>query len=164
MEERPFDGKGQRKTLPLPLLWEDIRSPHNVVSIFLSAEALGVKEVILGGITPALTHPRAQKASRGALVAHRSEGDAQRVVEEYRERGHQIYALEKHRFSVPLESFVPRFPCLLILGNEEFGVSVPLLKLSDASLAISLHGAKNSLNVAVAAGIALGHFCRGLNV
>jgi tRNA G18 (ribose-2'-O)-methylase SpoU len=105
-----------------------------------------------------------QKTARGALIKNRCEGNVLEVVQGYRDKGYQIYALEKHKFSEPLEGFTPRFPCLLILGNEEFGVSVPLLKLSDASLAISLYGAKNSLNVAVAAGIALGHFCRGLDL
>ena len=69
--------------------------------------------------------------------------------------GVKIVALEIHRRGIGLPSFKPKFPLALVVGNEVFGVTKPVLKLADEIVKITMAGKKESLNVAVAAGIAL---------
>ena len=80
------------------------------------------------------------------------------AVDDYKNRGYTIYALEQTATSSPLFQCRPRFPALLVLGHETAGVSQELLALADEVVEIPMAGRKESLNVSVAAGIALYSF------
>lgn len=159
-EDIPYDEAGsERRVLPLKVLLDNIRSPFNAGSIIRSAEALGAKEVILGGITPGPDNAKVMKTARHALSFIREAESPLTVVKEHRSRGGKVVALEKTRASLDIGecdySLAEGEELLLILGNEEFGVNEELLELSDLIVHIPMLGIKNSINVSVAAGIAL---------
>ena len=146
--------------LPLYLILHNIRSAYNVGSIFRTADAAGVAKIYLCGITPT----PAQKTALGAEATVPWEHVAQtwRLLEKLKKEKMHIYALEQHTASKNLFKFKPKFlpagrqvQCALILGHERKGVSKTILKYTDAVLEIPMHGKKESLNVAVATGIAV---------
>ena len=78
-----------------------------------------------------------------------------RLMEKLKREGVQIVALEQIKKSVDYRRFRPRFPMALILGNEVKGLNKKILKYADKIIAIPMYGRKESLNVAVATGIAI---------
>ncbi|MEE8461907.1 MAG: TrmH family RNA methyltransferase, partial [Acidobacteriota bacterium] len=97
------------------------------------------------------------KTALGAekVVPWREAATALDAVDELRERGRLVVALEKTDSSVPLAEAEIRFPCVLLLGNEVAGLTDEVLRAADLVCHLPMHGLKSSLNVAVAAGVAL---------
>lgn len=157
LEKVPFDNPGnERNVIPLKLLLDNFRSPFNVGSLMRTAEALGVEELILTGITPTPEHnSKVAKTSKEAEIPHIHIEDAQNYLKDIKSKGYKVYAIEKTSNSKPVKKFNFEFPLLFIVGNEEFGISKELLALSDEIIHIPMLGKKNSLNVSVAAGIVL---------
>ena len=135
---------------------DNIRSLENVGSILRTSDALGVDKVFLCGISG---KPPAEKIAKTALGAektvaweyHKQTG---RLIKKLKEQGVFIVALEQTKQSISLGKFKANFPLALIIGHEVKGVSPSALKLSDAIVEIPMLGQKESLNVAVAFGIA----------
>ena len=142
---------------PVALVLEDIRSGGNVGAVLRSADAFGIGEVILVGYTPAPPHREILKTSLGAerSVRWRRADSLTDVVVGFRASGYRITALEQTTHSTPLRDYRPEAHpgTVVILGNEVRGVSAAALSLCDEVLEIPQVGAKQSLNVAVAAGI-----------
>jgi len=154
----------------LVLVLDNLRSAHNVGSIFRSAEAFDVSRIILTGISPYPTAPddtrlphiraRAEAAiAKTALGAEKSvpfeyQKSPAVVADKYRQAGYKLYALELTNKAVNIRTFKPRFPSLLVVGNELSGVNQTLIDGADEVLQIPTAGRK-SLNVAVATSIAL---------
>lgn len=170
MRDKVIDmSKAQQPSLSLLLV--DIRSAHNVGSIFRTADAFGVAKIFLTGITPCpkykgdrrLPHVAAKaeamiaKTALGAekTVAFEYVEDTQKMIAKLTTTGQKIYALEQSANSIPIAEFKPKYPCVLVFGNEVEGLSKPLLQQCDDVVEIPMHGNKESLNVSVAAGIAL---------
>lgn len=147
-----------RQSLPtIALVAVDIRSLFNVGALFRNCDALGVAKLYLTGYTG--TPPRAEIA-KTALGAERTvpwehHRQTVRLLRQLHRQGIRIVALEQTRRSVPLPRFRPRFPLALVVGNEVTGVRPAICRLADDVVAIPMHGSKESLNVAVAAGVAL---------
>jgi tRNA G18 (ribose-2'-O)-methylase SpoU len=159
-EEVPFDDKSaDRKTLPYSVLLEDIRSPFNVGSIMRSAECFCVTKIFLTGITPIPElNEKLNKTLKGSRVPFYYGKSAKEIILENKRKGVEIYSLEKTSNSVPINRADIKFPSLLIFGSEEFGVSKETLRASNKIVHIPLYGQKNSINVSVAAGIAMNIF------
>lgn len=126
---------------------------YNVGSIFRTADAAGVAKIYLTGYTP-------DPASKTALSAEKYVPwekylDISRLISNLRKEKVQIIALEQSKNSRDYKKFRPRFPMALILGNEVRGISKNILKKCDKIIQIPMRGKKESLNVSVAAGIAL---------
>jgi tRNA G18 (ribose-2'-O)-methylase SpoU len=141
----------------LYLIGQNIRSLYNVGSIFRNADAFGVDRIFLGGFTG---YPPRKEISKTALGAELSvpwerHWQTHEVVRQLKQAGFQIVALELTKRSLPLNKFKPRFPLALIVGNEKQGVSAKVLKMCDQRIYIPMQGIKESLNVAVACGVAL---------
>lgn len=143
------------------VLLENIRSLHNVGAVFRTADGAGWDEIILGGYTGTPPDRRIEKVSLGAeeYIPWSHQENVIETVTKLKKKGYFIAALEQSstsknifRTKIKPENF------LLILGNEIEGVSPELLKLTDEHLEIPMHGKKGSLNVSIAAGIALYHF------
>lgn len=147
------------------LILHNIRSIHNVGSIFRTADGAGVSKIILSGYTPApidrFNLPRKDftKVSLGAektilWVQTKTFGQAVKLL---KKENYFIAAVEQDKRSTPLFDFAPpkNQPLALVLGNEVLGISPASLKLCDAILEIPMHGKKESLNVSVTAGIAM---------
>jgi len=156
------------------LIIHDVRSSHNVGSMFRSADAFSVDEIILTGYTPypaMADDPRmphlAQKIDRqikktalGAekTVTWKHETDIFKVIEELKNDKYLVIALEQSEHSLPLLSFSANKKKLaIIVGNEVEGVDETVLAEADKVVEIPQTGSKESLNVAVAAAIAIYH-------
>lgn len=139
------------------LLLDNIRSLFNVGAIFRTADAAGIDKIILTGITGKPTSEKVKKVALGAEknVSWEYYWQSWRVVKKLKEEGFFIVALEQTPKSILYTKFRPKFPLLLIVGNEIKGVSKSLLKMADKIIFIPMYGKKESLNVAVAAGIAI---------
>lgn len=156
--------KKTKPRLPFCALLNNIRSLHNVGSIFRTADGVGIGKLYLCGITG---HPPDSKISKTALGAEKEipweyHHEARMVLRRLKSEGHQIVLLEQLEQSVPYEDFEPVAPLCLVIGNELSGVSDELLALCDRTIEIGMAGTKNSLNVSVAFGIAAYHLRQGL--
>ncbi len=151
----------------LSLILHNIRSAHNVGSIFRSADASGVDHIYLTGYTPRphdgsmpyMTKPERSivKIALGAqdTVSWSGHDTIEEVISAMKSHDVQVVALEQDDRSVPYRMFEPEFPLALILGHEPTGIDHDILEKCDAIIELPMYGTKKSLNVSVAAGIAL---------
>lgn len=150
----------------MQVLLQNIRSLHNVGSIFRTADAVGVSKIYLGGYSPSPFDRFGDIQKSFAKVALGSEKniDFERVrvvgkfLEQKRLEGYKIIALETSKEAVDYSkiglSYAEYNKCILILGNEKRGISKRTLELADIIAVIPMKGVKESLNVSVAFGVA----------
>ncbi len=141
------------------LVLPDIRSAHNVGAMFRTADGAGVNKIYLCGYTAQPPHPQLDKVSLGAETWMPWEyvRQAGRLLKRLHAEGYHIAALEQTKNSVNISKWTPKLPLVLVVGNEKTGVTKSLLKYCDTAVELPMHGRKNSLNVSVAAGIAMYH-------
>ena len=147
------------------VILDNIRSLHNVGSIFRTADAAGCEKIYLCGITPspidAFGRPRQQltKVSLGAEKYVRWEKieSTTQIIDKLKKSDYKIFAIEQNKKSTPYykisKSYILNHKCALVLGDEIKGLPASILKCADKILEISMKGKKESLNVAVAFGI-----------
>jgi tRNA G18 (ribose-2'-O)-methylase SpoU len=146
------------RKLPVTVLLNSIRSSYNVGSIFRTSDGAMIEKLFLTGYTP---HPPQKDVLKTALGSQESVKweyvkDPMEVVIDLKKKGIKICALELTESSIPHYSLSKEaFPMALLVGNEINGVSQDLLDLCDLSIEIPQFGIKQSLNVAVAYGIAV---------
>jgi len=137
---------------------DNIRSMHNVGSVFRTSDAFLIEAICLCGYTPQPPHRDIQKTALGATetVDWIHFATTTEAVEQLKERGYKIFAVEQTEGSISLEKF-PEMnePIAVIFGNEVEGVDDALLPLCDGCIEIPQLGMKHSLNISVAAGIVL---------
>lgn len=151
------------------LILHNIRSIHNVGSIFRTADAAGVTKVYLTGYTPApidrfgRTRKDFAKVSLGAeqSVPWEARKDIFALLRALKAKGVQVIALEQDERAVLYRAVKVKTPAALIVGNETGGIPKRILRLCDSIAEIPMRGAKESFNVAVAAGIVLFHLVHG---
>jgi len=148
------------------LILHSVRSAYNVGSIFRTADAAGINKIYVCGYSPTPDNKKVVKTALGAerLVPWEYHKQTWRLMEKLnppsprlrKGRGRvQIVALEQTKKSVDYRRFRPRFPMALVVGNEVKGLSKKILEYADKIIAIPMYGKKESLNVAVATGIAI---------
>ena len=149
------------------LVLHDIRSAYNVGAIFRTADGAGVSKIYLSGYTPCppdknkLHKTQADKMiEKTALGAEKNIPwekceNLENLLQKFKKEKISIIALEKTKNSTNIKKFKVFFPAVLILGNEVSGVAESILKKCDAIVEIPMCGKKESLNVSVAAGIAM---------
>lgn len=155
--------KTKEKDRDIRVLLHNIRSTHNVGSIFRTADAAGVSHIYISGYTPRPLDKfgRKQKAiGKVALGAEESvkwseAGTLKKLIAKLKMEGFSAIALEQSATSVDYKKIKLGKKVLLIVGNEVKGMSSELLKLADVVAEIPMKGEKESLNVSVAFGIAL---------
>lgn len=142
--------------MELHLIAHDIRSAQNVGSLFRTCDSLGVAKLWLTGYTPEPTHPRVAKTALGAQESVVCEKviDVEAAIGRLRADGFRIVGLELDERAVDLAAYRPPDKVALLLGNEVDGIPPSLRDKCDDLVAIKQQGMKESLNVAVAAGIA----------
>jgi len=142
---------------------DNIRSSENVGSIFRTSDAFEVEKIFLCGISPTPTlgtggadNEKLAKTALGAekTVAWEYHKQTWRLLKTLKKQGVFIGALEQTSKSTSLDKFRPKFPFVLVIGHEIKGVTPSALKLADAIIEIPMLVKKESLNVAVAFGIA----------
>ena len=149
--------KADSPRLPLCVVLNNIRSLHNVGTIFRTADGVGVEKVWLCGITGYPPQGGIAKTALGAEdhVPWEYCEDILPLLKELKKTGYQIVLLEQMLGSVAHDAFKAKSPVCLVIGNEVDGIAESLQSLSDAAIEIEMEGIKNSLNVAVAFGIAV---------
>ena len=142
--------------LPFVVVLNNIRSLHNVGSIFRTCDAVGVKKLWLCGITGYPPNKQLCKTSLGAEDCVRWEyaSDVLRIVDAYKKEGYTIAFLEQMENSLDVADYATSNPVCLVVGNEINGVDEELIPFCDVALEIEMMGIKNSLNASVAFGIA----------
>ena len=156
----------EAEKLPVILLLENIRSMHNVGSLFRTADAFLAEAIYLCGYTPRPPHRDIHKTALGATETVEWKY-AERAVEEVKllnAAGYLIVGVEQVAGSIPLQDFKLSSgdKMVLIFGNEVEGVSEELLEYCDTYLEIPQFGMKHSLNVSVAAGMVLWELVRSV--
>jgi tRNA G18 (ribose-2'-O)-methylase SpoU len=142
---------------PIVAVLENIRSVHNVGSILRTCDATLVDHVFVTGYTPRPSHAGIQKTALGSqhTVAWTEADDAVGVLRKLRVEGYTIAALEITDSPTSIRDVsVSFFPLALVVGNELEGVSEEALAEADFALEIPQYGSKQSMNVAVAFGVA----------
>jgi tRNA G18 (ribose-2'-O)-methylase SpoU len=145
------------------VLLHNIRSSHNVGSIFRTCDGAGVTEIILSGYTPAPIDRfgRPQKdIAKTALGAERmipwthlkTPGP---VIRRAKKAGMRVVGVEQDARSIDYREYKGDAPTLFLFGNEVRGLSKSLRNACDTVVEIPMHGKKESLNVSVAAGVVL---------
>jgi 23S rRNA (guanosine2251-2'-O)-methyltransferase len=150
---------------PLAVVVADVRSAHNVGSVFRTADAFRLAEVVLTGYTPDPTHQAVQKTALGAegTVPWRRFADAEAALAALSAEGYTAVALEQTDRSHPLDALPPLpAPLALVLGSEVEGVPQAVLDRCALAVEIPQEGAKHSLNVSVAFGVAAWALTRAL--
>jgi len=135
----------------------NIRSLHNVGSIFRTSDGAGVAKIYLTGYSGVPPRKEISKTALGAdeSVSWEFHKDPLPVLKQLKSNGFQIVSLEKNAYSKNIQKFKSSERVCMILGNEIDGVGDDLLELSDEVLHISMRGVKESLNVSVAFGIGI---------
>ncbi len=155
------------------LLLHDIRSTHNVGSLFRTAECMGVSKIYISGYTPYPVHENDQRLPHirnklQAQIEKTALGTTQIVqwthcenitdlLDTLKSNGYMLVALEQHSKSTPLPDWRPPQKIALLIGREVEGIEDTLLKAFDESIEIPQLGKKESLNVVQATAIALYH-------
>ncbi|HSM26117.1 MAG TPA: RNA methyltransferase, partial [Anaerolineaceae bacterium] len=142
------------------VLLDNVRSTFNVGAIFRSADGVGIKKIHLCGITPSPENLKVHKTSLGSenTIAYLKHPNAVEVVKDFRNNGYRIWAIEKTDKAQSIFDYKLTMndrPTLLIVGNEIIGIDPDILEICDEHLFIPMVGLKNSLNVAIAFGIAV---------
>ncbi|MGM0482614.1 MAG: TrmH family RNA methyltransferase [Patescibacteria group bacterium] len=153
----------QKELKKLYLILHNIRSVHNVGSIFRTSDAAGVSKIFLTGYTPRPVdrfNKKRKDLSKVALGAEKTvswEGYASHsaIIDKLKKEGFDIVALEQSDRSIDYKSYDYRNKTALLVGNEVKGLSSRTLSKVDNIIEIPMKGEKESLNVSVACGVAL---------
>lgn len=145
------------------VLIHDIRSTHNVGSIFRTSDAVGVSRIYISGFSPTpkdkYGRPRKDvaKVSLGAenTIPWEYVESPFTLIKKFKKEGYEVVGLEQSDKSVDYKKFKSKKPILFIVGSEVEGMSTKMLDLCDSIIEIPMLGDKESLNVSVAFGVAI---------
>ena len=139
------------------MIAQNIRSLFNVGALFRCADVFGVKKIYICGYTGFPPRKEISKTALGAetWIPWERYWQTHLLIEKLKKQGIKIVVLETGENSKSLSEFKPEFPLALVVGSEVKGVSRKILDLADDVVEIPMVGKKESLNVAVAAAIAL---------
>ena len=152
------DFKTSEKT-PLIIVMDDIRSLHNIGSVFRTADAFLVEKIYLCGITATPPNKEIQKTALGATetVAWEHNKSVIDVIKNLQAENVTVLAIEQVEQAYLLDEFkldvTKKYA--LVFGNEVYGVSQEAVALCDGCIEIPQLGTKHSLNIAVSAGIVI---------
>jgi len=158
--------KKSRK-LPIIIVLDNIRSLHNIGSVFRTSDAFSIEQVVLTGITAQPPHREIQKTALGATESVEwiySENCAD-AVSAIKERGVKVFGVEQVHGSTKLNELSVDFSTqkiALVFGNEVKGVDETVLAHCDHFIEIPQYGTKHSLNISVSVGVVLWELVRNL--
>ena len=160
------DFKEATKT-PLIIVLDDIRSLHNIGSVFRTADAFLIEKIYLCGITAIPPNKEIHKTALGATetVAWEYQKDVTAVIENLKKKGVSVFAVEQVEKAIFLQDFTvePTKKYALIFGNEVFGVAQKAIEFCDGSIEIPQLGTKHSLNISVSTGIVVWDLFQKIN-
>lgn len=158
-ELKQFLKQAHYPPVELVFILQDVEDPVNVGACFRIADACGVKEIVLTGISATPPHPTIAGVGRGAhrRVKWHTTKHAADAIETYKTQGYAGYALEVASGAVPYHTAEYSEKMCLIVGNEYRGVSRRTLEACDAAIYLPMYGKVRSLNVHVALAVATYH-------
>jgi tRNA G18 (ribose-2'-O)-methylase SpoU len=159
------------QTTQIVVIAHNIRSSHNIGSIFRTCDGFGVEHLYLTGYSP---YPMLERDTRLPHIAQKVTAEITKtslgaektvpfshlpspysVIDGFKAHSYEIIGLEQNETAVSLAKFTTPSKIVLILGEEVGGISPDILKKCDTLVEIPMSGQKESFNVSVAAGIAL---------
>ncbi|MFA5650888.1 MAG: RNA methyltransferase [Proteiniphilum sp.] len=156
----------EAEKIPLVVVLDNVRSQHNIGSVFRTSDAFRVTEILLCGITSTPPNVEIHKTALGAEDAVKWHYFEQTLsaVKELQAEGYAVFSIEQAENSFSLEEFQPEKEkkYAVIFGHEVHGVAQEVIDASDGCIEIPQHGTKHSLNVSVTAGIVIWDFFKRL--
>lgn len=164
LQRKSVEAFRQAEKMPVTVVLDNIRSMHNVGSVFRTADAFLLEGIQLCGYTPQPPHRDIQKTALGATETVHWQYQSRTVdaVLQLKASGYKVYAVEQAAGSISLQAFdwSPAVKIAVVFGNEVEGVSNEVLAQCDGCIEIPQLGMKHSLNISVAAGIVLWELVR----
>lgn len=165
LDRKSVEGFKKAAKTPIIIILDDIRSLHNIGSVFRTADAFLIEKIYLCGITATPPNKEIHKTALGATetVTWEHRDSVLEVIEELKNQDVEIYAIEQVEQSVFLNNFSveKNRKYALVFGNEVFGVNQEAIKLCHGTIEIPQLGTKHSLNISVSTGIVIWDlFCK----
>ena len=157
LDRKSIEAFKQSEKTPLILVLDDIRSLHNIGSVFRTADAFLIEKIYLCGITATPPNKEIHKTALGATetVAWEHQENVLEVIEKLKKENVMTLAIEQVESAIFLQDFEVKKgeKYALVFGNEVYGVSQEAVAICDGSIEIPQLGTKHSLNISVSAGI-----------
>jgi tRNA G18 (ribose-2'-O)-methylase SpoU len=158
----------EAKKLPLIVVLDEIRSLHNIGSVFRTSDAFRVESIYLCGITATPPHPELHKTALGAeyTVDWKYFNNTLDAVNKLKSEGYIVYSIEQAEGSIMLDELEldTTKKYAIVMGNEVKGVQQEVINNSNGCIEIPQYGTKHSLNVSVTTGIVIWDFFKKLNL
>lgn len=167
LERKSVEDFKQSDKTPIIIILDDIRSLHNIGSVFRTADAFLIEKIYLCGITATPPNKEIHKTALGATetVAWEHHKNVLEVIENLKSENILVYSIEQVENAIFLDNFKPDTSkkYALVFGNEVYGVSQEAIKLCDGTIEIPQLGTKHSLNISVSAGIVVWDLFQKMN-
>lgn len=167
LERKNIEEFKQAEKTPLILVLDDIRSLHNIGSVFRTADAFLIEKMYLCGITATPPNKEIHKTALGATetVVWEYAKDVLEVIGKLKDEKVEVYAVEQVENSKMLNDFevATHTKYALVFGNEVKGVAQEAIHLCDGVIEIPQLGTKHSLNISVSAGIVVWDLFQKMN-
>lgn len=168
LERKTVDDFKLAQKTPLIIILDDVRSLHNIGSVFRTSDAFLIEKIYLCGITAIPPHKEIHKTALGATetVDWEYAKEVVSVIEKLKAQNTAVYAIEQVENAVLLNDFqvTKNTKYALVFGNEVYGVSQKAIEISDGTIEIPQLGTKHSLNISVSAGIVVWDLFQKLSV
>jgi tRNA G18 (ribose-2'-O)-methylase SpoU len=153
-----------KKKVPIIIVLDNVRSAHNVGSVFRTSDAFLIEKIILCGICPIPPKNEIRKTALGATESVDWSYTEKSIdcIKALKDDGYKIASIEQADNSTNLQDFSieKHQKIALVFGNEVNGVNDEIVQMSDTVIEIPQHGTKHSFNVSVSVGIVLWDLCR----
>ena len=157
LDRKSVDDFKEATKTPLIIVLDDIRSLHNISSVFRTSDAFLVEKIYLCGITATPPNKEIHKTALGATdtVTWEYAKNVLEVIEQLKSENVAVFAIEQVENAVFLNDFKveKNNKYALVFGNEVYGVSQNAIEICDGTIEIPQLGTKHSLNISVSAGI-----------
>ncbi|WP_298120834.1 RNA methyltransferase [Flavobacterium sp.] len=157
LDRKSIEDFKQAEKTPIIIILDDIRSLHNIGSVFRTSDAFLIEKIYLCGITATPPNKEIHKTALGATetVTWEHHKNVIEVIENLKKEGTSVYAIEQVENAIFLNDFKAEKnkKYALVFGNEVFGVSQEAIKICHGTIEIPQLGTKHSLNISVSTGI-----------
>jgi tRNA G18 (ribose-2'-O)-methylase SpoU len=167
LERKSIEGFKEAQKTPLIIILDDIRSLHNIGSVFRTSDAFLIEKIYLCGITATPPNKEIHKTALGATetVNWEYQENIITVIENLKKELVSVFAVEQVENAIFLQDFETekKKKYALVFGNEVYGVSQKAIELCDGTIEIPQLGTKHSLNISVSAGIVVWDLFQKMN-
>jgi tRNA G18 (ribose-2'-O)-methylase SpoU len=157
LERKSIEEFKHSEKTPIVIILDNIRSQHNVGSVFRTSDAFLIEKIYLCGITSCPPNKEIHKTALGSTetVDWEYSEKTELIVESLKQKGYKIFSIEQTENSIMLNNFTPKKneKYTFIFGNEVKGVAQEVIDISDGVIEIPQIGTKHSLNISVSVGV-----------